>query len=112
MAPEQRAPYLTARQTLDNAISEREFMAQVIALAKLHGWMVSHPWLSIRSAAGFPDIIAVKEGLMLAIELKSERGKTTEAQEAWLDALGECAGIESIVWKPHDWDEIVRILEG
>lgn len=112
MAPEQRAPYLTARQMLDAAISERQFQAQIVQLAKLHGWMVSHSWLSVHSAAGWPDVIAVKDGRMLAIELKSERGKLTEAQEGWLDALSEVPGVQTAVFKPHDWAEIVRLLEG
>lgn len=112
MAPEQRAPYLTAREALDNAISEREFQAQVVQLAKLHGWMVSHSWLSVHSAAGYPDIVAVKGARMLAIEVKRERGRVTEAQQTWLDALGAVPGITAFAAHPHAWAEIVRLLEG
>jgi len=111
MSPEQRATYETARQVLDNAMTERQLLARVVQLAKLHGWMVSHAWLSVHSAAGFPDIIAVKDGHILAIELKSQRGKLTQAQEAWLDALGECPGVTASMFKPSEWPEIVRILE-
>ena len=43
-----------------------------------------------RERAGMPDlVIAAREGLVIAIELKSATGRATEEQERWLTAWGE-----------------------
>lgn len=112
MSPERRAVYRTARETLDKAISEREFMAQIIKLARLLEWRVSHPWLSIKSAAGVPDLLLVKPPRVIFFEVKTERGILTNAQVAWLRDLGACPGVEVYTARPSMWETVVRILEG
>jgi hypothetical protein len=44
------------------------------------------------------------------VELKSEKGKVTPAQQHWLDLLGACPGLEVHVWRPSDWDGVTEIL--
>lgn len=101
------------RRVLDDAISEKDFAQQVIALARLLGWHVYHTWLSVRSPAGFPDLVLAKPGRPLILaELKRERGKLSPAQEAWLAVLQHVPGIIVRVWRPSDWDEIVAALQG
>ena len=91
------------------AISEKEFMTQVIAYAKLRGWMVYHTYDSRRCAIGFPDLVCVRGDRILVAELKSAKGQLNRAQGAWLAAL-LAAGVRSYVWRPGDFAEIVRIL--
>lgn len=92
-------------------LTEKEFLAQIIQLAKVYGFRTYHPFLSIRSERGFPDLTLVKPGRLIFAELKTDRGKLTEKQEEWLMALRE-AGAEAYVWRPAQWDEVVAILGG
>lgn len=91
-------------------MSEAEFQAMVIELAELNGWMVYHTRDSRRSQPGFPDLVMVRAGRMIAAELKSETGKATGSQEAWLDLLGEVDGVEAWLWRPSHWDQICKLL--
>lgn len=92
------------------AMSEEHFQASVIELAHQFGWTHYHTHNSERSVAGFPDLILVRSGRMIAAELKAERGKVTPAQEAWLALLREVPGIETRIWRPSDRTMIVRTL--
>lgn len=92
------------------ALTEKEFQAQVIDLATTLGWTTYHPWLSIRSPRGWPDLAMCRPPRLVLAELKSERGKVTPAQAGWLDLLGQCPGVEVHLWRPADFDEIVTLL--
>lgn len=89
--------------------SEKDFQKAVVKLANVLGWLVFHPWTSMHSAAGWPDLFMVRKGKCLAAELKTQRGRVSEAQEAWLSSLALC-GIETFVWRPGDWPEICAVL--
>lgn len=93
-------------------VSEREFMATVIAYARAKGWLVYHPWRSDHSEAGFPDLTLVHPatGRVVFAELKAERGKLTAAQERWRDAILACPGASWHLWRSSDWDEIEKEL--
>lgn len=126
---------LTARGDL----REDVFQQWIESLLGFYGWRVYHTHNSERSAAGFPDIVAVRDGELLFAELKTARGaagRPRPDQVEWLDALAvvqrhvealvalaEQAGIaigdgsrpvvESHLWRPEDWDDIVdRISRG
>lgn len=99
-------------------LSEREFLDQVIDLARHCGWLVHHQrpartaqgWRSaIQGHKGFPDLVLVRGSYVLFVELKTDRGKTTLEQDDWLDRL-RTAGAFAVVWRPEDWDTIERIL--
>ena len=49
-------------------------------------------------------------GRLVIAELKSERGKVSPEQRAWLDTLGMVPGIEVFVWYPADLDDAIAIL--
>jgi len=98
---------------LDCALSERAFQVAVIEFARLHSWLVySIPDSRRATAAGFPDIFAVRDGRALAWELKTMRGRLRPDQRAWLDALGAVPGIDAAVRRPGDWDAIEAALKG
>jgi hypothetical protein len=93
--------------------TEKEFADKVVSLAKLTGWRVYRTWISIRSPAGFPDLVLAKPGRKLIIaELKSERGRLTPAQRDWLELLKHVQGIDVYMWRPSDWKVIESVLGG
>lgn len=91
--------------------TERGFSAAVIALARLHKWLVYHTRLSLGSEAGFPDLVLVRPGDVLFIELKTMTGKLTPAQQHWQDVLAQCPGVEVAIWRPSDWPVIEARLQ-
>jgi hypothetical protein len=104
-------------------VSEKAFMSAVVRLAKQHGWLCYHTWSSKKSPEGFPDLILApgpdwqqrhpgQTPVLYAIELKTDTGQLTPAQAAWLEALGQCTGVVSEVWRPADLDAIVQRLRG
>ena len=91
-------------------MTEKKFLQQVRDLAKLCGWLVYHTYDSRRSPEGFPDLVLVRNDKIIFAELKSEKGRTTSAQEMWLKALEKVPGVDVHLWRPSDWDRIVEIL--
>lgn len=104
-------------------ITERQFTETVIELAKLHGWKVAHFRTSMdrgvwRTAMagdiGFPDLVLARKGVVIFAELKSERGRLSPHQKAWLDALDPAPVIPGYVraevWRPSDIEEIKAVL--
>ena len=89
-------------------INERDFTKTVIEAAQLKGWWVYHVAFSkgnLRggSSIGFPDLVLVHpvKGKTLFRELKVGKGKLTESQEMWGQALVS-AGQDWLVWRPED----------
>jgi hypothetical protein len=92
---------------------ERELQDAVIDMAHLFGWMVHHcrpaqnkrgEWSTpIQGDAGFVDLVLASDGRRsLCVELKSERGRTTSAQDAWKRAIGR---EQYRLWRPEDWKD-------
>ena len=104
-------------------ISEAQLQATVVEMARLFGWLIHHDrparrkdgsWSTpVQGNPGFPDLLLVRRGTVLAVELKSERGKLTAEQERWLAELGG-AGVRAEVWRPEDLrsGRIERVLRG
>lgn len=100
----------TTAARLLREMTEAEFQQSIIDLARLRGWLYYHTNNSQRSTPGFPDLILVRGPVMLAVEVKTDAGKTTDQQEAWLDALGQIPGCTSFVTRPTTWDALVEKL--
>jgi hypothetical protein len=92
-------------------VTEAELLNAVKQCALLFNWRFYHPWMSVKSARGFPDCCMVRGDRLIFAELKSARGRTTEAQLAWLLDLKR-TGAETFVWRPEHWltGEIERTL--
>lgn len=107
---------MTNVRVITKALSEADFQTRVMDYAKLRGWMVCHyrpaahsngPWRTpLQGDAGAPDLILARAGRVLLVELKSDSGHATEAQDRWLGA----AGVNGRLWKPKHWDQIVKEL--
>jgi hypothetical protein len=95
---------------LDALLSEKQWMAQVVELAKTLGWKVFHAYDSRRSEPGFPDLVLVKPPSVIFVELKKQDGKVTKPQKIWLDALQRSRNVQAYLWRPSDWDWIQGVL--
>jgi hypothetical protein len=90
-------------------VSERDWQQAVVDCARWNSWLCYHTHDSRRSTAGFPDLCLVRGAELLFVELKSEKGRISPAQRAWLDAL-EAAGAEVWVWRPsQERDAFARL---
>lgn len=102
---------MNATIILPRDMTERDFQALVVQLAKLRGWLTYHTYDSRRSDEGFPDLVMVRDDRVLFIELKQERRnrKASAVQQKWLDNL-TAAGQEVYLWRPSDWPTITKTL--
>lgn len=91
-------------------ISERAFQQRVVDLARLRGWRVFHPHDSRHSAAGWPDLAMLRARQLVFAELKSETGRPTDEQRAWLAALSAVPGVIVRLWRPSDWSDVEAVL--
>ena len=89
-------------------VSERAFQATVVETAKLLDWRVFHTFDSRRTEPGFPDLVLVRDRVLFA-ELKTERGRVTAEQAAWIADL-RAADADVRLWRPSDWREIEQVL--
>lgn len=89
-----------AREILGATLTEKQFMAAVLEMARLHKWRCYHAFDSRRSEPGFPDLVLVRDGRIIFAELKTATGRLTDEQSEWIDALEACPGVEVRVWRP------------
>jgi hypothetical protein len=95
-----------ARALADKAMTEADFQRTVIDALKAYGWRFFHDSVAWRSDPGYPDLTCVntlQRGRTLWVELKTERGKLSAAQESWRDDL-LAAGHEWRLVRPSDFD--------
>jgi hypothetical protein len=62
----------------------------------------------VQGDPGTPDFVLARGGVVLLAELKTDRGRPTPDQVAWLGA----AGGHGRLWRPADWDAILATLRG
>ena len=107
-------------------ITEKDFQATVIALARKDGWIVGFTHDSRKSEPGEPDLRMVHpvQHRVIFAELKTAKGKLTTGrwnksgnrwlpgQDQWAAVLSECPGVEYYLWRPSDLDDVERILRG
>ena len=101
------------------SMSERVLQDNVLRLAERLGGRSAHlrparvgerrdgstRWVTAMSGAGckgFPDLVLLREDRLLWRELKTERGRVTVEQRAWLDEL-VAAGQDAGIWRPSHW---------
>ncbi len=94
-------------------ITEKQFQSWVVHLAKILGWRIFHPFLSIHSERGWPDLsmLNVKQRRAVFAELKGEKGKLTDKQTEWLEDMRACQ-LEAYLWRPGMEHEIEQCLKG
>ena len=102
--------------------TERQFQDKVIAMAIMYGWKAHHVrpgmnskgrWMThVQGHIGFPDLVLAHQsrGIIYA-ELKTDTGRCSTEQLDWLQVLND-AGAECYVWRPADFQYIVKRLGG
>lgn len=110
-------------------MSERAFQSAVLDYAERLNWKTAHfhdsrrevrrrdgskQMIGDKAAAGFPDLVMIRDRRMIFAELKTETGKLSAAQAEWEQALDFFAdmtdGVEYFVWRPAHWPLIERVL--
>jgi hypothetical protein len=102
-------------------MTERDLQSTIVQAARMFGWLVAHHHDSRRQvrpsvfvgdadAAGLPDLVMVRRDRVLFVELKREKGRTTPAQDQWLDALAASGCVEALVVRPSDLDAFLAHL--
>lgn len=96
--------------------SEDDFQSFVTNLATLCGWKWAHfrkakvrhdQWATPQSGdKGFPDLVLTRDGVVLVVELKSDRGGFRPGQREWLAALGPYGRC----WRPRDRQTVIDTL--
>ena len=95
------------------AMSESDLFTEVATILKRCGWRYHHvPATAYRKnhiRSGFPDIIAIKDWHLLAIELKRESEKVLPETEQWEWAIaflrvqaGSYHAVRYVEWRPSD----------
>lgn len=100
-------------------MKESDFQRQVLQFAVLRSWRVVHfrpARVTIRGQetyrtatqghTGFPDLVIARKGVVIHAELKTEKGRLSDDQKKWRDALGETWRL----WRPSDWPAIEKEL--
>lgn len=95
------------------SMTEAALLAHVRSLAVDLRLSIYHTHDSRRSEPGFPDLVIVGPGGVLWRELKTERGRLTVPQKAWLARL-RAAGQDAEVWRPTAlvYERVLREMQG
>lgn len=93
-------------------MTEDRLKANVIDACQKLGFRVAHfrPALTSKGyrtavegdGAGFPDLVISGHGLVMFVELKSDKGKLSVEQIDWRNSL-LANGAEWDLWRPSDW---------
>lgn len=97
-------------ETLPDETPEGVLLGRVRALAKAHGFLTYHTYRSTRSETGFPDVVLTNGVSLIFAELKTNTGKLTPAQGQWLSLLDHTETVETFIWRPMNWADIVTRL--
>lgn len=90
--------------------TEACFQAMVIKIAEEAGWKVYHTTDSRKSRPGWPDLVLCRGTQAIFWECKTEKGKMSDAQMEWIQALQNIKTVEASMIRPSDLDVIRRIL--
>ena len=90
-------------------LSESDFQKQVIRLFRDAGWQVWHNPDSRKTQGGVPDLLCLKPGRLLFLELKTEKGRVRPAQKEVLELI-QSAGVEAYLIRPSDWENMIEDL--
>lgn len=81
---------------------ELDTQAAIIELCLLLGYLVFHDNDPRRNRAGFLDLVIAGYGVVIIIELKTDRNELTPEQHAWLTAFVD-AGLDARVYRTSAW---------
>ena len=95
-------------------VTGKEIQDGIAALARMKGWKVAHfspgrvgpkdSWITnyAYDSKGFPDLLMLRAGRIVAIEVKGSGDSVSAAQLEWLNVLRD-AGAQTFIVGPTDW---------
>lgn len=102
MSPVDTAPAMTEQQLLDAVLD----LCQLLQLRVMHirPAKLGDRWLTAVNTAGigYPDLTIAGPGGIAYRELKTDTGRLTVEQDAWIDTLVR-GGADIRVWRPRNW---------
>ena len=109
-APNEEGHICDGAVVMAGQVKEKDFQKAVVRQARAWGWRVHYTTISYRSQPGWPDLFMVRGDRLLAVELKTMKGKVSDEQEAWLAVLEATGKVETEVWRPDSWERIGEVL--
>ena len=101
-------------QGIISHINEKEFQSLVVTTARENNWLVYHTFDSRKSSPGFPDLCLVRNGVIMFVELKTDKGAVTTGQRQWIEQLlrhqYHCQRFLMEIWRPHIWEKKKKLL--
>lgn len=91
-------------------MKEAEFALRIEETMDLLHLRWHHEVDSRWSKRGLPDYIIVGPCGVMFLEIKSDKGKATPQQEAWVKELTEGGVLAYVAW-PKDWDRVLSDLK-
>jgi Holliday junction resolvase-like predicted endonuclease len=91
-----------------NKMNETAIKEQIKNFLEIQGFFTPHIMARRWSYKGFPDRIAVKNGVVLFIEVKTEKGKQSEHQVEFQKQIEDHGGIYLLV---RSVDDIIDYCE-
>lgn len=83
-------------------MSEAAITAAIRKKLTAAGWLVWKNHGTAMSAAGIPDLMALRGGVLLAIEVKAGGNKPTKLQEIWLQRLKANGAVAIVAYSASD----------
>lgn len=96
-------------------LAEKEWQTTLVAALEVFGYVVEHTyplqtkhgWRTGSTLSGKPDLIALRPPRILAIEVKTDKGRLAPDQRAVLTLYSEVPNARAWVLRPHDsWPDI------
>lgn len=97
---------------------EAAFQDRVEDFAKKAGWLVQHSYRGrvgggawrTPATPGFPDLLLLRPGRCVVLELKMPGNHASDLQNRWVATFQTVEGIEAFVVWPADWPAIMELL--
>ena len=106
---------LTTQQIMANAMLEKDLVRHIVKAAKDLGYMVTHftstqtegrHRTALQGDKGFPDLVIANGRVVLFVECKSQVGRMSPEQHAWMAVLrvtGVDGPVKTYEWRPMNW---------
>jgi hypothetical protein len=83
----------------------------IVDYLRLHGWKVVRIVQGVLSEPGIPDLVAIRDGWHVWIEVKTPTGRLSAYQENWLQDLKEHGGMYIVARGVEDVIPLARRRE-
>ena len=89
------------------------FQSEIVKQARRLGWKPQYFWHNIHSPKGWLDLVLARpeSSRLIFAELKMPKDYVSKEQQEWIDVWKQYKWVEVYVWRPDDWDEILKILK-